>query len=282
MLTISQKPENKLSDGRRIRALPGLFTQAQTLTLHKSGVFAPEHEGIMLVREYDDALKNGSWASIENREHWWRSDQFGFYPKGFDIKPDLAVGSKLVWIEKITNPDRTERMLVAILDFTNIADEKVFFSDRKEGRLKDATGMGIIRNSKLDLRVIENRSDLIIYGVSPADGINPEKDITFKDVLRPNGLTNSVDADGFALMGGRIPDSEAIENPNARFSHMRHLDEFEGFLPPRVGAELKKRGLTQHGWFGSIGRQDIYDYRHDIDAYILWSRCSGVAVVDNE
>jgi len=262
--------------------LPGVFTQAQTLSLHKSGVFAPEHEGIMLVREYDDALKNGSCASIGCKEHWWRSDQFGFYPKGFEQKPGLAIGSRLVWIEKVTNPDRTERMLVAILDLSRIAEEKVFLSDGKEARLKDATGMGIVRNSKLDLRVIENRPDLIIYEVSPADGINPEKDITFKDVLRPSGLSTSVDSEGFALMGGRILDEDGFEEQDARFSHIRHLDEFEALPPSRVEAELKKRGLDRHGWFGSIGRQDLYDYRHDIDAYVAWSRCSGVAVVDNE
>src|SRR5262249_61198045 len=84
----------RISDGRVVRPLDGRFTQERMFGLHKSGLFDPAIESILTVKELDDVL-NVSEAYKALGSHWWRSDRYAGYRKGFEKELDKRIGNDL-------------------------------------------------------------------------------------------------------------------------------------------------------------------------------------------
>lgn len=235
---------NKLPDGRQIRALEGTFNQRRMFTLHKSGLFVPANESIMSVREHDSSIQSGVYRSV-NVNNWWRTAEYGFYPKGFE-KQLLPIGDKIVYIE-----DKVEYTL-------HVPDVPVKVNGENIG-LRQAIGMGIIPLERLKIEQVDEKN----FTVSVTDDFNPANDVKVVDIMRPRGWA-LVDANGYPLKSS--PSNDGV--PDARCSYVRHT------------GELDKKAT---GWHGSLARDvDVYYGRRDVDADSYWSVGSGVALVGRE
>ena len=286
-MAVAQK-QPRLSDGREMRALQGRSTQAQMFELGKNGLYNPKTEGIATVRQLDDALNVARVYQAVLGDSWSRALEFAFYRRGFEKDLTLQMGKKLVWIEKEKdlNQKETGRLLIAILDLSKIADVPVTLANGSKISLQKAAGMGIIPISKLEIRKTEDNKKLIAYEVSIASDFNPATDLKVKNAARPRVWSDSVDEDGFALNDGRVSDQVGWDIPSARFSSVRHSDEFLDIsnLSSELQAILTKMGIKPEdlGYLGSVGRV-VYGYyyirRRVVYAYDGWSDASGVVVV---
>ena len=285
-MAVAQK-QPRLSDGREMRALQGRFTQAQMFELGKNGLYNPKTEGIATVRQLDDALNISRIYQAVLGDSWSRALEFAFYRRGFEKDLTLQMGKKLVWIEKEKdlNQKETGRLLIAILDLSKIADVPVTLANGSKISLQKAAGMGIIPISKLEIRKTEDNKKLIAYEVSIASDFNPATDLKVKNAARPRVWSDSVDEDGFALNDGRVSDQVGWDIPSARFSSVRHSDEFLDIskLPSELQAILTKMGIKPEdlGYSGSVGRYVYYSRRY-VYAGNDWSGASGVAIVGRE
>ena len=98
--------------------------------------------------------------------------------------------------------------------------------------------------------------------VSVVSGFDPQTDVSVRDILRPKGFART-DADGYPMNNAR---SGILNEPHARFSQIRHSDEFDG-------------GST--GYHGSVVRF-VYD-RYALSTFVVaatnnWQNASSVAV----
>jgi|GEM_PF-880931 len=232
---------NKLPDGRQMRALKGTFTQRQVFTLHKSGLFVPANEGIMSVKEHDQSIQSGAYPSV-NVNNWWRTGEYGFYPKGFEKKA-IPLGAELIYVEG------------GISRILEIPDVPIKVNGKTIG-LRQAIGMGVIPLEKLEIRDVDETRSV----VSVTSDFNPTTDVEVVDIMRPRAW-GLVDAKGRPLKSK--PSNENV--PDARYSYVRHDNEFD-------------EGST--GWHGSFAR-DVYD-RRVVFANSVWSDDSGVALVGRE
>lgn len=225
----SLKQNSRLPDGTVIRALPKKYTQMQVFKLRESGLYVPQTEGIATVRQLDDALnKSGAYQDVLGNAECCRSGEVGFYPRGFEKDLTRAIGKRIVWMEAEgdANWHKTGRLLVAILDLSRIADEKVTLVDGSEITLQKAPGMGVIPIEKLELKTTEDNDQLVIYEVSISSDFNSATDLKVKNVARPRSWSTSVDKDGFALNDGRVADLVGRNTESARGSTVLHSKDF--------------------------------------------------------
>jgi len=237
-----RETNNRLPDGRSIRALEGTFTQKQMFTLRSSGLYAPQSEGIMSVKDHDQSFQS-SVCSVVDVSGWWRTCEYAFYPRGFE-KRDLPLGDKLVYVED------------GFTHTLSIPDVPVSIV-RSDGKsetigLRQAIGMGIIKLEKLDLRQIDERAD----EVSVTTDFDPATDVKVVDIMRPKAWA-LVDADGYPLKSK--PSSSKVSG--ARCPYVRDENGFEA-------------GST--GYHGSLARGAD---RPIVDANDKWQYGSGVALV---
>lgn len=209
-------------------------------TLAKSGIYVPANETIMSVKEHDQSIQSGAYESV-NVNNWWRTPEYGFYPKGFEKKA-LPLGDKIVYIAN------------GVAETLDVPDVPVKLANGKTIGLRQVVGMGVIRLEKLQYD--EDR-----HIVSVTSDFDPAKDVKVVDIMRPSGWA-LVDADGYPLK--TQPSNENV--PNARYSCVRH------------SYDLEKKST---GWHGSLDRVlDDNDFRRRVvGADTLWSVVSGVALV---
>jgi hypothetical protein len=234
---------NKLPDGRQIRPLEGTYTQRQMFTLRESGLYVPAQEGIMLVKEHDQSIQSGAYTSV-NVNNWWRTAEYGFYPKGFEKKA-VPIGDKLVYVEN------------GVSHALDIPDVPVKVNGENVS-LRKAVGMGVIKLEKLQYRELDEKSGL----VEVTSDFDPANDVKVVDIMRPRGWA-LVDADGYPLKSK--PSNQNVSE--ARYSYVRHEGDFE-------------QGST--GYHGSFARglgDDDYYGRRVVIADRGWHFGSGVALV---
>jgi len=238
----AKNAKNLLSDGRVIRDLERTFTQVQMFRLI-SGI-VPANESIMNVKDHDDALNvSGAWKAI-NTNGWWRTGEYAFYPKGFEMR-DMPLGDKLVHFED------------GVAHTLDIPDVPVKIANGQTVGLRQAIGMGVIRFEKLRLDQTDAKADV----VSVTTDFDPATDVKVVDIMRPRGWA-LVDADGYPIKS----QPSSVEVSEARYSYIRHEDEFEG---------------ESTGYHGSVARYVNYygnDFRRYVGANGWWSCDSGVAV----
>ena len=89
--------KNCLSDGREIWALSGTYTQPMMFGLKGR---LPKHESIMTLGDFDDAVnRSGAAKTLPQRGGWWRTGEYGVYPRGCEQDIRKPVGAEVVWIE---------------------------------------------------------------------------------------------------------------------------------------------------------------------------------------
>jgi|GEM_PF-2968654 hypothetical protein len=277
----------RLSDGREFKALPGKFNQADMFDLSKRGLWNPQTEGIATVKQYDDALNVAKVYQMVLGYNWARSDAVAFSKKGFEKAP-VQIGTKLVWVEeeKDLNWNKTGRLLVATLDLSKISGEKVTLANGTETTLRQAVGMGVIPLSKFVITKTQDDKKVVAYEVTVASDFDPKTDLSVKDILSPKGWTTTVDKDGYPLNGGRIPDQVGWNTESARFSSVRHSEDFLDItnLPEDSQRLLAKLGVKPEdlGYFGSVARS-VGNFGDDnwriVGAVVDWSVVSRVALV---
>lgn len=235
---VAEKPNNRLPDGRPIRALQGDHNQVAMFSLHKSGFYVPANESIMSVREHDQSIQSGAYKSV-NTNNWWRTNEYGFYPKGFETQ-NLPIGEKIVYVEG------------GVSYTLNVPDVPVKVNGETIG-LRAAIGMGVIKLEKLqydeDRKIVSVTSDF-----------DPTNDVSVKNIMRPRAWA-LVDAEGYPMR-----DKPSNENaPEARYSYVRHSDQ------------LDKKATGYHGSLARD--VDFFSRWRVVNAYGAWSYGSGVAVV---
>ncbi len=211
--TATKEVKNQLPDGRLMRPLEGTYNQKAMFTL-KNGVYAP-NEGIMSVKETDQAIQTGVYASI-NVNGWNRTDDVAFYRKGFQ-KKDIPLGDKIVYVES------------GVAYTLNIPDIPVKLANGETVGLRKAIGMGVIKLRKLDLKQEDEKA----FTVSVSSDFDPS-DARLVDIMRPDGWA-LVDQYGYPL---RSKPSRS-EAPDARYSYLRDVKQFDE---------------ASTGWFGSVAR----------------------------
>src|SRR3989339_1701280 len=149
---------NKLPDSRQMRALEGTYNQRQMFTLHRSGLFVPANETIMSTKEHDRSIQSGAYNSV-NVNNWWKTAEYGFYPKGFEKKA-LPIGDKLVYVEN------------GVLHTMEIPDVPVKVNGENIS-LRKAVGMGIIPLEKLQIKEVDETH----FTVSVASDFDPASDV---------------------------------------------------------------------------------------------------------
>lgn len=226
-VSTTEKVNNRLSDGRVVRALDGTYTQVQLFGL-KGRV--PCHESIMGVKDHDDSLNiSGAWRAIDVTG-WWRTNRYGVYARGFEKKLDKPVGARVVLIEDGVS------YTFEVPDVKNPLN--------KDKGLRQATGM-------LDFALERLQYDEGKRIVSVASDFNPETDVTVRDIMRPRGWA-LVDADGYPL---RLSPSNA-DVSEARYSFVRRSDEFNkkstgyhGSVARNVlGGGYRRNVIADFGW----------------------------------
>ncbi len=222
--------------------MEGTFTQKQMFNLHKSGLYLPESEGIMSVKEHDQSIQSGASLSI-NVNNWWRTKEYGFYPKGFE-KASIPLGNQLIYVE-----DNVSRVL-------EIPDVPVKVNGETIS-LRKAIGMGVIPIEKLEIRDVDETRSV----VSVTSDFDPAIDVKMVNIMRPR-VWALTDVDGYPLK--TLPSKSDV--PDARYSYVRHDNEFDN-------------GST--GWHGSFARDVDYfcGRRRSVNASTYWSDVSGVALV---
>lgn len=231
---------NRLSDGRAVRALEGMYSQTDMFSL-KGRI--PAHESIMSVRELDDAINvSGAHSSIKVNGAW-RSDRYGVYARGFETELDKPVGAKVVWFEEYS------------VHYTFEVPDVRHPTDKSKG-LRQATGMLDFALDKLQYN--EGR-----LTVSVAPDFNPETDVVVRDIMRPKGWA-LVDADGYPMR--KDPSHEG--EPAARYSFVNHSNEF------------RENATGWHGSIARFLDYyfNVDTFKTVVGAYFGWSK-TGVAVV---
>jgi hypothetical protein len=221
--------KNRLSDGRLVRALEGTYTQIQMFRL-KGRI--PTSEGIMSVKELDDAINlSGAHSSI-NVTGWWRTNRYAVYAKGFEKELDKPVGAKVVWIENGVS------YTFEVPDVKNPMN--------KDKGLRQASGMLDFALDKL-----QYDEEKRIVSVTPDF---TETDVTVRDIMRPRNWA-LVDADGYPI---RTRPSDQT-TPDVRYSYVRHSGEFDkkasGYhgSVARDGFSGRRFVYSGIGWQGGSG-----------------------------
>lgn len=189
----------------------------------------------------------------------WRTEEYGFYPKGFEENLTLPFGSEIRWVEKFK-----ENTLVVTLKIPKDLDVS-FSIDGKTVRssLQDAYGLGIVKDlSKLRLKPedLDHKNGVFRWVVEFDSGINPEKDISVIDVLRPSNEASEFSPDFYPL---RIP----VSIQKSRFSSdVRSYRDFIG---------------DATGWHGSLSCE--YYFRDlEFRVGMPWLKECAVAVMDRD
>jgi len=251
-----KKEKYQLPDGRAFRVLNGEFIQEQMFSLRSNSLYAPATEGIMSIKDFDqpfsDALISVFWGTTRN--HFWRTGDYGFYPKGFE-KKDLPIGEKIVWVE-------TD----AIIYTLSVPDVPVKLANGKTVGLRQAVGMGVIRLEKLKI----DQTDEKAFTVSVTDDFDPVIDLKVKNIMRPRGWA-LVDADGYPLKSK----PSHIEVPEARYSVVWHEDELDRFHNGSNGYH----GSVDWNMMGMVS--ESCDGR-EVGACTEWYYESGVALFKRE
>ncbi|MFH0884211.1 MAG: hypothetical protein V1861_00705 [Candidatus Micrarchaeota archaeon] len=116
---------NRLSDGRQMRAMEGTVTQVQMFQLR--GKFDPKTEHIARVKDVDDALNISRIYTAVMGNRWVRTDEYGVYHRN----PEAPLGKELLWIEN------------GVLFRKIIPDVPVQFGGKEISLQKVAGGMGV-------------------------------------------------------------------------------------------------------------------------------------------
>ncbi len=244
MAAVAQNPNNRLSDGRAVRAL-GVFKQAEMFSL-KGRI--PKHESVMNVRELDDALNvSGVWEAI-NLTCSWRTNSYGVYSRGFEKELDKPVGASIVWIE-------------GAVSYTFEVPDVGHPHDKDKG-LRQATGMLVFA-----LDMLGYDEDKRVVSVIP--GFDPERDVSVKDIMRPSGDA-LVDADGYPI------------RTKSKRTMLPGIFKWQEFRSSAVinSDRLKDKRFKDKatGWHGSIVR-DVHGCSQ-INAGSSWQRITSVALVN--
>jgi hypothetical protein len=240
---------NRLSDGRPMRAMEESVTQRQMFAL--SGKFDPKVEGVAKVKDVDDALNTSKIYTAIMGRVWVRTDDYGFFHRN----PEAPLGKELLWIE-----DGTVYKKI-------IPDVPVQFKGN-EISLQKVVGMGVYPSIGL-LQI--KQTDETEFTVSPVslDAIAGK----VRAMKFARGRWAEPDEHGF-------PDGDRPSLPDlfdtARYGWIRN--DFDN---------LDKKATGYHGSFsrglnGAILGFDFGDWRRYVDAYGDWSLGSGVALVDHE
>ena len=246
MSAVAVQVSNKLPDGRQIRALEGTFKQIGMFRLHSSGLFVPAQERIMTLREHDQSIQSGAYEAV-NVNNWWRTAEYGFYPKGFE-KEAIPIGNQLVYVEN------------GVFHTLEISDVPVKVNGENIS-LRRAVGMGIMPLERLQIEQVDETH----FKVSVTSDFDPANDVKVVDIIRPRGWA-MVDENGYPLRSS--PSTERV--PDARYFSVTHEDEFE-------------KGST--GYHGSLvrGFDNLFNRLGvGAGANITWSFDSGVALVCRE
>ena len=264
--TQAQANRLQLPDGRLVRAATvgeqREFNQLQFLQLVQNArrrnpsegraAFNPLGESLMENRDFEASVQNVSFAALNIA--WTRMRGYAAYPRGFENQ-DLPLGERLVYIEDGVRHGLT------------IPDVPVTLPNGSRVNLRQAIGMAVFDVMKMDVRVVDDKT----VEVSVTSDFNPETDVKIKDVMRPSNWSSRIDADGYALRGS--PSNS--ENPDARYSYIRHADKFED-IKCRFGRDKIATGyhgpLGRGVWGGDCGRRFVY-------AVVVWSVDAGVALV---
>lgn len=228
--------KNCLSDGREIWALPGTFTQQMMF-----GLKLPAHESIMSLGQFDDAMnRSGAAKTLPPRGGWWRTCEYGVYPRGFESEPRRPAGAEVVWVEG------GYRYAFEVPDVGN---------PQEPGKsLRESQGMLVFALAKL-------RYDRRRRTVSVAPDFDPETDVSVRDVVREDGWALP-DGDGYPLR--RLPSDLTV--PEAR-----------GFRYVRSGG-FENGSSGWHGSISLLYAEGLEHGRRLIDATSGWLYPSGVAV----
>lgn len=252
-MTIAEK--SKLPDGREIRALEGTYTQKMMFTLRSSGLYVPANEGIMTVKDFNQAIQSDADKPVTEKKVW-RTGEYAFYRKGFE-KSDLPLGDKLVYVKRQAPTIRIPEIEKGIVHTLNIPYVPVSIV-RPDGEsetvgLRKATGMGVIKLEKLELKDIDGMADV----VSVTTDFDPATDVKVVDIMRPDAWA-LVDSDGYPMR----KDPSHRDEPAARFSVTMVYGEFDTIAT---------------GWHGSLTHNDFS--MRSVTAKSKWQSDLMVAVI---
>lgn len=193
-----QGHQPRLSDGRRMRALPGLYAQRQMFSLPRSGLYLPAQESIMDIRDLDEAC-DGGWS--DPATGCWRSSRYGVHARGFEML-DRPIGASVVWVE-------------GGLAYSFAIPDVRHPADRGKG-LRESCGL-------LDFALCKLAYDEATRSVSVSQDFDPAVDVAVRDIRRTRGwaLPN-----GGGYPSRSMPSSEDVHE--ARLSAFVMAGEFEG------------------------------------------------------
>ncbi len=233
-----QFARNCLSDGREIWALGGTFTQPMMFGLKGK---LPAHEGILSISQFDDAMnRSGAALTLPRHGGWWRTCEYGVYPRGFDSDPLKPAGATVIWVED------GYRYSFEVPDARN---------PQEPGKsLRESQGMLVFALSKL-------RYDRRKRVVSVSPDFDPQADVRAVDVMRPAGWALPDEA-GYPLR--QLPSDATV--PEAR-----------GFRYVSSGG-FENGSSGWHGSISLLYAEGLEHGRRMIDAASGWRHPSGVAV----
>lgn len=252
-----QRKNNRLSDGRTIRALKTPWAGFLQEDMFRLRAKLPLHERPMNIKELDEALQTGAYQSIKDVDRKrWRTNRYGVYKRGFERRQPLPIGDTVFWCG--------EWSCHSVFDVPDVRHPH-----NPNIGLRQATGM-----LDFDLDKLQYERETRWWEAKPIRGVvsvtadfNPETDVRVVDIMRPRGWA-LVDENGYPLR--TQPSHPNI--PAARCSSILHHSENWG-SNPRV---------KTYGWHGSIAVSYDHERWRFVIASMGWDWGSAVAVVSRE